>query len=164
MEDVRPGLKFKDIVAYLVAYGLWMICAAIGLVAIFQARNALNSLWPLLGSSNQWRWTLRSIDRFGLIFGGLLWLVYVIFIEQHLRAGVTVLRAKRDGLNVLGGVPDVSGNAFWRFLRRFNLDIVIRRFLMAILVPVVVFVLTWAAQNWLPYVFDWLNIGIFQPA
>lgn len=162
MEDVRPGLKFKDIVAYIVVYGLWMICAAVGLVTIFQARNTLNSTWPLLGSSNQWRWLLRPIDRFGLIFGGLLWLVYVIFIEQHLRTGVTVLRAKRDGLNVLTPIPDVSKSAFWRFLRRLSLDIVFRRFAIAFLVPVVIFVLSWVLQNVLPPIFDWLNVGIFS--
>ncbi|MBN1935751.1 MAG: hypothetical protein JW934_13870 [Anaerolineae bacterium] len=161
MESVSPTIKFKDVVAYAVAYGLWMICAAVGMVAFFQVRNTLNFVWPLLGSSNQWRWTLRPVNNFGLVFVGLLWLVYVIFIEQHLRTGVTVLRAKRDGLNVITPIPDASQNAFWRFLRRLYLDIVVRRFAVSFVVPVVILVIAWALQNGLPYLFDWLNIGIF---
>lgn len=162
MEDVSPKLRIKDILAYLVAYGLWMICAILGLIAVFQLHNTLNFIWPLINTGNQWRWTLRPVNNFGLVFFGLLWLGYVIFIEQHFRNGVTVLRAKRAGLNVVTPIPDVSDNAFWRFLRRLNVDIVIRRFAVYFVAPAAVFIVAWGLEQVVPTLFRWLRIGIFR--
>jgi hypothetical protein len=76
MKDIMPRLTLRDILGYAIAYMFWLVAALIALVAMFMARTALNVLWPALGLN---RWVLRSVDRFGLVFMGLVWLVYVIF-------------------------------------------------------------------------------------
>jgi|GEM_PF-4797810 len=162
MEDIKPKFKARDILAYLIAYGLWLICAVVGLLAVFQVRNSLNFIWPLISTTNQWRWILRPVNNFGLVFLGLLWLVYVIWIEHLFRNGVTILRARREGLNVVASIPDVPDRVFWRFLRRLNIDVVVRRFVVFFAIPAAVFIVAWALQEGLPYVFRWLRIGIFH--
>ncbi len=147
MESVRPKLKIQDVFAYIVAYAFWIIGAAIGLVTVFQTRNTLNTIWPVFGSSNQWRWTLRPIDRFGLLFMGLIWLVYVIFIEHYYRDGVTVLRFKRDGLHTSAPITNVPANAAMRFLHKLGLDVLVWRVVITIAPLVAVFVAIYLIQR-----------------
>ena len=90
MNDITPRLTIGDIIGYLLAYMCWICTAAAGMLALLQARNALNVLWPAAGGSH---WVLRPIDRFGLVLMGLLWLVYVIFCEQNYRTAITAVRA-----------------------------------------------------------------------
>lgn len=138
MESVSPRMKLQDLVAYAIGYAFWFVGAAIGLVAIFQARNALNTIWPVFGDSNQWRWLLRPIDRFGLLFLGLVWLVYVIFMEHYYRESITLLRMKRDGLHTTASIETVPQNGVMRFLRRLGLDVLMWRIVKTI-IPIIAF-------------------------
>ena len=60
MEQVQPKLTVGDVFGYALAYLGWLLTAAVGMLAIFQTRNMINALWPVLGGS---RWVLRAIDR-----------------------------------------------------------------------------------------------------
>ncbi|MFN2157693.1 MAG: hypothetical protein ACK2UX_20875, partial [Anaerolineae bacterium] len=92
MEQVQPKLTLGDVFGYALAYLGWLLTAAVGMLAIFQTRTMINALWPVLGGS---RWVLRAVDRFGLLFLGLIWLVFVIFVEQHFRSAITLARERR---------------------------------------------------------------------
>ena len=80
MDDVTPRLTVGDVFGYILAYMCWISTAGAGMLAVLQLRNTLNVFWPLISDN---RWVLRPIDRFGLVLMGLVWLVYVIFVEQH---------------------------------------------------------------------------------
>lgn len=63
MEDIQPKLTVRDFSGYVLAYLLWLLAVSATMWAVFEARNALNVMWPELGSGIRWRWTLRPADR-----------------------------------------------------------------------------------------------------
>jgi hypothetical protein len=136
MDDVQLRLRFRHVVGYILAYLLWILVIAIGMVAVLEARNALNVVWPLLGSGVHWQWVLRPVDRFGLVFAGLAWLVYTIFAEDWFRLAITAVRRREQkGIRA----PALAAeHAVWpaRYLARLGLDVLASRFVRA-LVPAI---------------------------
>jgi hypothetical protein len=150
MEDMRPKLTIRDVFGYMLAYMCWIITAAAGLLALLQARQALNSIWPVLGSGTQWRWILRPVDRFGLVLMGLLWLVYVIFVEQHYRDGITLVRTYRFKARTdPSSLPAPARPQGWlvKMLHRLGLDILATRVLPTLMLPLVLFVIGYLIQQ-----------------
>ena len=134
MEEITPKVTVGDVFKYLLAYILWLLNAAIGLVGILLLRNAWNWLWTAI-SGNQW--ALRAIDRFGLVTMDLLWLIYVIFTEQHFRLAITSARIRRMKERREAPIRQASlpQGRFAKFLRRTGLDILASRFLPNLMMP-----------------------------
>lgn len=146
MEDVEPRLTAGDVFGYLLAYTCWLLVAAVGLVALLQTRTTFNVLWPVLGGS---KWTLRAIDRFGLLLLGLAWLVYVIFIEQHFRTAITVTRERRHRARThpdARAIPLAEGRLM-RAFQRIGLDVLVKRVVVALLLPLALFMVTYLLQQ-----------------
>jgi hypothetical protein len=126
MEELQPRLTVQDALGYTLAYGLWLVVAAIGMLAILQLRHAFNAVWPVISDNN---WLLRAFDRFGLVFLGLAWLVYVIFVEQYYRTSITLVRERR--FRIRTGSPRSSDTApqssSLRALRQIGLDVLVQR-------------------------------------
>jgi hypothetical protein len=136
MEDIRLKLTVRDFFGYVLAYLFWILAAAVGMLAVFEARSALNAIWPALGSGVRWQWTLRPIDRFGLVFLGLVWLVYAIFCEHYYRSAITEVRFREFRGKKAPALE--SGRASWvaRQLARMGLDVLAYRFAITIAPPV----------------------------
>jgi hypothetical protein len=136
MDDVQLRLRFRHVVGYILAYLLWVVAIAVSMLAVLEARNALNVVWPLLGSGVHWQWVLRPVDRFGLVFAGIAWLVYTIFAEEWFRVAITAVR-RREQKGVRAPAL-LAEHAVWpaRYLARLGLDVLASRFVRAI-VPVV---------------------------
>ena len=135
MEEISPRFTVGDAFNYLLAYICWLLTSAIGLVGVFLLRNAWNFIWPAISDN---RWLLRPIDRFGLVFMGLVWLVYVIFTEQHFRSAITVARVRRmkERREVPVRQAGVSSQSrFSRMLKRVGLDVLASRFLPTLMLP-----------------------------
>jgi hypothetical protein len=135
MEEMQPRLTIQDLFGYAIAYAIWVVVAAISMFAVLQLRNALQAMWPVISRN---RWLLRPIDRFGLVFLGLVWLVYVIFVEQYYRSSITTVRMRR--YRARAGSPRASDSApqnkVLRALRRVGLDILAQRMLPTLGAPV----------------------------
>jgi hypothetical protein len=151
MEGITPRFTVGDLFRYLLSYFLWLLCAAIGLVGVFLLRNAWNLLWPAISSN---RWLLRPIDRFGLVFLGLLWLVYVVFTEQHFRSAITVARERRRKERQAGPVRQIPvrqtvapQGRFTRLLRRIGLDILASRFVPTLMLPMAIVVISYLVEE-----------------
>jgi hypothetical protein len=146
MEDMRPKLTVRDIFGYLMSYLCWLCTAAVGMLAVLQTRNALNVIWPVLGGSH---WVLRPVDRFGLVFLGLLWLMYVIFVEQHYRLSVTLVREKRFRVRTdpTAKPSQPPSGRFMKLLYRMGLDVLALRFALTLMVPLVWFMVTYLIQQ-----------------
>jgi hypothetical protein len=147
MEQVQPKLTVGDVFGYALAYLGWLLTAAVGMLAIFQTRNMINALWPVLGGS---RWVLRAIDRFGLLFLGLIWLVFVIFVEQHFRSAITTARERRHKMQQQPDSRTVAPRPQGRLMRslyRLGLDILAVRFLPTLMLPLVVFTISYLLQQ-----------------
>ena len=135
MEEISPKLTVSDLFGYLVAYLCWILVAGIGMASVLIARNTLNLTWSVLGGN---RWVLRPIDRFGLVFMGLAWLVYVIFVEQHFRSAISIVRHRRlrVRLHPETRVREVPPSKWgMRVLRRIGLHILARRVGVMIIIP-----------------------------
>ncbi len=146
MQEFRPKLTVGDIFGYILAYLFWLITAAIGMLAIFQTRNMINVVWPALGGN---RWVLRAVDRFGLLFLGLLWLVYVIFVEQYYRLSITIIRERRHKARTdpaAHPIPAPKGG-FRKFLHRLGLDLLASRFVPTLFFPLLWFVVSYLLQQ-----------------
>jgi hypothetical protein len=137
MEQVRPKFTFRDLLGYLLAYWFWILGAAISMLALFMIRQMINVMWPALGGN---RWAMRAIDRFALVFLGLVWLVYSIATEHSFRSAITEVRQRRLKARV-----DPSPNpapepqsSMMRHLRSIGLDLLTRRVALAIGVPTLV--------------------------
>jgi len=142
MDDIQLRLRFRHVVGYILAYLLWLLVIAIGLVAVLEARNALNVVWPLLGSGIRWQWVLRPVDRFGLVFAGLAWLVYTIFAEDWFRLAITAVRRREQGGVVVPAVGGWGGTWTGRNLARLGLDVLASRFVRAMVPVIAVWVLS----------------------
>ncbi len=147
MEQVQPKLTVGDVFGYALAYLGWLLTAAVGMLAIFQTRNMINVFWPVLGGN---QWVLRAIDRFGLLFLGLIWLVFVIFVEQHFRSAITMARERRHKMQQQPDSRTVAPRPQGRLMRslyRMGLDILAVRFLPTLMLPLVLFTISYLLQQ-----------------
>ena len=136
-EFVRPKFTFRDLLGYLMAYWFWILGAAISMLALFMIRQMINIMWPAIGGN---RWVMRAIDRFALVFLGLVWLVYSIFTEQFFRLAITDVRMRRLKARVdpSPNPPPEPKSALMRHLRKIGLDILARRVVFAIGIPTLI--------------------------
>ena len=144
MDDITPRLTLRDVIGYITAYLCWVCTGAASMLAMLQARQALNVLWPAAGGS---RWVLRAVDRFSLVLMGLLWLIYVVFCEHHYRTAITVVRVRRHKARTdPGSVPPLPPPQGWsmKMLRRLGLHVLAMRFVPTLMLPLVLFVVTFS--------------------
>jgi hypothetical protein len=132
----------RDLSKYVLGYVCWILTAVVTMLSILLIRNTLNIVWPLLGGS---RWALRPIDRFGLVLMGLGWLVFVLFLEQYYRTGVST--ALRRRLQAAGQPAPGSGRAIPRALRRWGLDLLTLRFVRTLAIPLALAAAAYLAQQ-----------------
>jgi hypothetical protein len=137
MNDIRPQLRLRDIFAYAIAYTFWLLAAFIALAAVLVARMALNAFWPVTGWS---RWLLRPIDRFGLVFLGLVWLVYVIFCEEYYRSSITAVRVRRlnASMRATPRTEMTVPNGFMGVMFRLGLDVLVSRLVLTFAIPLAI--------------------------
>ena len=150
MHDLRPKLTIRDLLGYAIAYMFWLVAALLALGAMFMLRTALNAFWPAM---NWNRWVLRPVDRFGLVLLGLLWLVYVVFCEQHYRSSITKVRIRRMDAEIRSTpqAEEAAGNRVMRTLRRLGLDVLARRLVPTLIIPLAAF-----AIGYLFYLLAWV--------
>ena len=146
MEVIHPRLTVLDVLRYLLAYACWVATALTGMLALLVIRNMVNIVWPVLGGS---KWVLRPVDRFGLVFLGLVWLVYVIFMEQHYRSSITIVRVRRgrEGTRPVTRMREAQLSKGTRFLKRLGLDVLAQRFVPTIVAPLVLLALAYVIQE-----------------
>jgi hypothetical protein len=141
LEQVQPKLTAGDVLSYVLAYMCWLLTAALSMATLFMVRTALNVAWPVMvGTEARARWALRAIDRFSLVLLGLVWLVYVIFVEQYYRSSITEVRTRRYSKQTrpTPRAEPAPKNGLMRFLRRLGLDILARRLVPTMGIPLAV--------------------------
>jgi hypothetical protein len=134
--------SIRDLSKYVLGHVCWSLTAVVAMLSILLIRNTLNVVWPLLGGS---RWALRPIDRFGLVLMGLGWLVFVLFLEQYYRTGVSTGLRRR--LQMAGQPALGSDRAIPRALRRWGLDLLALRFVRTLAIPLALAAAAYLAQQ-----------------
>jgi hypothetical protein len=77
----------RRILLGILTYGLWLLSAALSLLVVLLLRQFLLIDFPImvlmpLGLSQYWQ---RTLDRFGIVILGLLWLIFVVASEGYFR-------------------------------------------------------------------------------
>lgn len=136
-EQVRPKFTLRDALGYSLAYLFWILGAAVSMLALFMIRNMINVMWPVLGGN---RWVMRAIDRFALVFLGLVWLVYSISTEHLFRSAITDVRERRRKARVdpSPNPPPKPTSPVMRHLYQLGLDLLAQRVVYAIGIPVLI--------------------------
>ena len=135
-------IKIRDLPKYLVAYLCWGFTAVVAMLSILLIRNSINVIWPALGGS---RWVLRPIDRFGLVLMGLAWLIFVLYLENYYRTGVSKGLDRR--LRPVTLATFGSDWAVTKGLHRMGLDLLATRFARTLVIPIVLAALSYLAQQ-----------------
>jgi len=141
-EAINRRFSVQDLLKYSLGYACWIFTAVLTMLSILLIRNTFNVAWPLLGGN---RWALRPIDRFGVVLMGLGWLVFVIFLENHYRTGVStgLQRRLRSAAQLALG----SDGALPRALRRWGLDLLAVRFVRTLAIPLALAAAAYLAQQ-----------------
>ncbi len=137
--DVR--LTIGDVLRYLLAYGLWILLSAASGLLLLLWREPIKQLTALSLAGNPYYkihvveagGIVNSVDRFGLLVMGIVWVVYIIFAEEYLRGGIASarerrLRASLSPVTTSAAVPESR-------LRRWELDILAQRLPRLLLFP-----------------------------
>ena len=74
----------RRILLGVLAYGLWLVSAALALAAALYLRLFLLIDLPI-NVLNANRYTQRAADRFGTVLLGLAWLIFVVASESYFR-------------------------------------------------------------------------------
>ncbi len=73
---------WQRIMFYILAYALWLASMGVGVVALLELRLTASEVWVLTGHSLE---TLAVANQAGLLVGGLVVLVYVLWLEEYYR-------------------------------------------------------------------------------
>lgn len=81
LNDRTRGLR--QLPLYLLCYLIWLGFGVVSVWTVLQFREALLLLLPIIGP-----WAMGAVDKFGLVILGLAAIVWIFYIEDHLRSGV----------------------------------------------------------------------------
>jgi hypothetical protein len=109
--------KPRDVLNYVVAYLLVIVTVAVAVLAITQLRNSIFIVANAITSDRLW---LRVINMISWVIQLIAFAVYVLIVEHAYREAVTQARIRSARTHP--GI-DEPKTAFYRFLRRFDLDI-----------------------------------------
>jgi hypothetical protein len=80
----------KKVFNYFLAYVLWFFDIGLALLLFFRLRDLIWGLFILLGDPTNLAYINRInvIDRFLVVILGIVWLIYMIVVEEYFRTGV----------------------------------------------------------------------------
>ena len=92
--EVKAGVmspaSWQRILFYILVYLLWVVNVVVCTATIIEFRSTVNAFWLITGHSFE---TLGLANQLILLLGGLVVLVYVLFLESYYRRCVAQLYA-----------------------------------------------------------------------
>ncbi len=145
MDDTQNRSTWHDILAYLLAYVLWIVLSAAAAIAFLVLRSAVAPLMAVLLARNPYYkthvvelgGTATSVDRLFLIVFAIIWLVYMLWIEEHFRASIAQARKRRARAALASDSQRVAETG----LQRWSLDPLLRRAATVAIFPLVILAL-----------------------
>lgn len=149
--EVLPRLTWRDALAYLLAYALWAAISAGAGVLMLLLRSAITPPLAILLMRNPYylqhsvelRGMVNSLDRTALIVLAIIWVVYILWLEEWCRGAIKLARERR----LRAALSDVGRPATETALQRWSLDLLPRRVGMALLLPAALIVLYLVLQG-----------------
>ncbi len=143
-ESIPAPNPIKRMLAYVLAYLLWLVNVAACIVAVIQLRAAINVLWPALGGD---RYDLSLINQLVLLVGGLAAFIYIIFLEGHYREAVAQRVEPRPGQAPPSVAAGTGEGGFSAWLAQAGLDLLLRRFAVSTAILVAIIILSFVLME-----------------
>lgn len=137
--EMSARLTWRDTLAYLLAYALWIIWSGAAGVLMLLLRSPLTLLFAALLGRNPYfdthtvelRGMASSLDRAALIVFAIIWVIYLIWLEEWLRGGVKLARDRR----LRAAFSESAQPLVETGLQRWSLDPLLRRAALAAIFP-----------------------------
>jgi len=138
-DEVSSKLTWRDILAYLLAYVLWIVYSGAAGVFMLLLRSPLKLLFEVMLGRNPYfdthivelRGMVNSLDRAALIVFAIIWVIYLIWLEEWLRGSVKQARDRR----LRAAFSDADQPLIETGLQRWSLDPLLRRAALAAIFP-----------------------------
>ena len=103
MNDYEDKLTWRDVLAYLLVYSLWIAISAAALYALMLLRSAFPAPLLVLLARNPYFHThtvelnglMNSVDRLLLIVFAIAWIIFILWVEEYFRASIVKSRERR---------------------------------------------------------------------
>ena len=146
MDGFDVKLSWRDVLAYFLAYGLWIALNGIFIVTLFLLRSVFPPVFTVLLARNPYyightvelRGIVNSIYRLVLIGSAIIWVIFLIWTEEYFRTAVAKARERRQRARMTAEdepLPVETG------LRLWSLDLLPRRVAITAIFPASVLVL-----------------------
>jgi hypothetical protein len=137
--SVKP--TWRDALAYLLAYVIWIALSALSAILLVMVKSASTPLIAILLLRNPYyrlhtvelRGVVNTFDRTALIILAILWVVYIFWLEERCRGSIQDAREQRMRALLL----DEGRSAAETGLQRWNLQLLVPRLRTALLFPAV---------------------------
>jgi hypothetical protein len=133
--------KTGHVLQYVLAYVLLALTVAVAALAIAQLRLSVFIIAGALTQDARW---LRVVRIVNWIIPAIMWAVYVLVLEHEYRQSIT--RARIRSARMYPGVEEPTSR-FFRFLRRFDLDMLFALFFKFFAATLVVFILLFGLER-----------------
>jgi hypothetical protein len=145
MNDYENKLTWRDALAYLLVYALWVVLSASAAYVAVLLRSAFPVPLTILLARNPYfhthtvelRGMINSFDRLLLIVLAVAWIVYILWVEEFFRASVAKSRERRARAHFSSEGAPITETG----LQRWSLDLFPRRFAIAAAFPVAALIL-----------------------
>jgi hypothetical protein len=140
MNEYENKLGGRDLAAYGIVYGAWIAMCAVSAYAMMLLRSAFPAPLVILLARNPYYDThtvelkgmVNSIDRLVLIVLAIIWVVYILWVEETFRSSVARSRERRAKARMASdSTAHVESG-----LQRWSLDLFPRRLAIAAAFPV----------------------------
>ena len=140
MNDYEDKLTWRDALAYLLVYSLWIVISAAAAYVLMLLRSAFPVPLTVLLARNPYfhthtvelRGMVNSFDRLLLIVLAVVWIVFILWVEEYFRASIAKSRERRARARMTADGASVAETG----LQRWSLDLFPRRLAIAAAFPV----------------------------
>ena len=123
----------KGILLHTLAYLLWLVSVVVCVAAIVQLRSTVNVLWVAFRGD---RYSLGLVNQLCLLLGGLVALIYVMFLEGYYRSSITRRGPKpQSGSDAAAYTAAPPPSRISQWLNTEGLAVLLRRFAITIAIP-----------------------------
>jgi hypothetical protein len=144
----RSNWTWRDGLGYALAFLAWVALSAASALALLAARSTIGPLTLAIGVrdlSQQRIWELGAragtFDSIARVAVGVVWLVYILIVEEYLRSSIGDARAQRNRAASAGADDNQTD------YDRIGLHALARRTFIAAAFPAAVFILYLALQG-----------------
>jgi hypothetical protein len=126
--------KWQNVAPYTLAYLLWLLTLCMCIRAVLEIQVTANAVWVAIKGDP---YSLGLINQLSVILGGLVALIYLFALEEDYRNAVTLRRTAKPENFPKGKIVNQLAN--------LGIDILLRRFVIAIAIPLGLFLFCLAA-------------------